>query len=273
MSVKGMLNDLQSGYPVQEQLMPVLFVGHGSPMNAVEDNPFSRAWEDTGRQVPRPRAILCVSAHWETLGTHVTGMEHPRTIHDFGGFPRLLYEKQYPAPGSPELARLTQSTIHRTLVKLDSNWGLDHGTWSVLCRMFPKADIPVIQLSLDQTQPPEYHFELARELAPLRQRGILIVGSGNIVHNLALITFEEKAYDWAVEFDDQAKRLITQNDFNGLVHYEKLGEAARLAIPSEEHYLPLLYTLALKNESEPMRFFNEQITMGSLSMRSLYIGS
>jgi 4,5-DOPA dioxygenase extradiol len=272
MSLNQSLRDLHNMYPLTDQTMPVLFVGHGNPMNALEENPFSKAWETIGKDIPRPRAILCISAHWETLGTQVTGMDHPRTIHDFGGFPRKLYEVQYPAPGSPELARLLQTTVQKTLVKLDSNWGLDHGTWSVLCRMFPVADIAVVQLSLDHTQKPEYHYALAKELAGLRKRGVLVVGSGNIVHNLGLVAFEDKGYDWAIEFDETAKRLIQSGDFDALVHYENLGRAAKLAIPTEEHYLPLLYALALKDEKDTVRFFADQITMGSLSMRSLLIG-
>jgi 4,5-DOPA dioxygenase extradiol len=272
MSLNRTLKDLHNLFPETDTRLPVLFVGHGSPMNALEQNSFSQTWEAIGQKLPRPRAILCVSAHWETLGTQVTGMEHPRTIHDFGGFPRKLYEMQYPAPGSPELARLTQSTIQQTLVKLDSNWGLDHGTWSVLARMFPAADIPVVQLSLDHTQPPAYHYALAQELAALRKRGVLVVGSGNIVHNLGLIAFDDKAYDWAIEFDETIKQLILKHDDEAIVHYEKLGKAAELSIPTNEHYLPLLYTLALRGEQEPVQFFADQLTYGSLSMRSLWIG-
>lgn len=272
MSLNQTLKDLRDIFPETDVKLPVLFVGHGSPMNAIEENPFSHTWEEIGKQLARPRAILCISAHWETLGTQVTGMEHPRTIHDFGGFPRKLYEMQYPAPGSPALARLAQSTIQKTLVKLDSNWGLDHSTWSVLVRMFPAADIPVVQLSLDHTQRPEYHYALAKELTALRRRGVLVVGSGNIVHNLGLISFDDKAYDWAIEFDETIKQLILNHDDERIVHYEKLGKTAELSIPTNEHYLPLLYTLALRGEQEPVKFFADQLTYGSLSMRSLWIG-
>jgi 4,5-DOPA dioxygenase extradiol len=272
MALNQTLKDLQSMFPETDGKLPVLFVGHGSPMNAIEDNPFSHTWEEIGKQLPRPSAILCISAHWETPGTQVTGMEHPRTIHDFGGFPRQLYEMQYPALGSPELARLTQSTVQKTLIRLDSNWGLDHGTWSVLARMFPAADIPVVQLSLDHTQRPEYHYALARELSTLRKRGVLVVGSGNIVHNLGLISFHNKPYDWAIEFDETIKQLILKGDHESIVHYEKLGQAAALSIPSNEHYLPLLYALALREAQEPVKFFTDQLAYGSLSMRSLWIG-
>jgi 4,5-DOPA dioxygenase extradiol len=272
MSLNQTIKDLHDMFPETDVKLPTLFVGHGSPMNAIEENLFSHTWEDIGKALPKPRAILCVSAHWETQGTQVTGMEHPRTIHDFGGFPRKLYEMQYPAPGSPELARLTQSTVHKALVKLDSNWGLDHGTWSVLVRMFPAADIPVVQLSLDHTQRPEYHYALAIELGALRKRGVLVVGSGNIVHNLGLLAFDNKTYDWAIEFDEMIKRLILAGNNDAVVHYEKLGRAAELSIPTNEHYLPLLYTLALRGEQEPVKFFADQFTLGSLSMRSLWIG-
>jgi 4,5-DOPA dioxygenase extradiol len=255
-----------------DRKMPALFVGHGSPMNAIEDNEFSRAWTEVGKTLPRPDAILCISAHWETGGTFVTEMEQPKTIHDFGGFPSALYAMRYPAPGSPELARLTQAIVHKTKVRLDQTWGLDHGTWSVLCRMFPDADVPVIQLSLDQTQAPEFHYALGKELRVLRNRGVLIVGSGNIVHNLRVAVFQDKAYDWAVEFDEIARKLIVSGDHDPLVAYQNLGQAARLSIPTNEHYLPLLYILALQDKPEPIRFFAERVTLGSISMRSLLIG-
>lgn len=261
-----------SPFAATENKMPALFIGHGSPMNAIEDNEFSRAWIEMGKTLPTPQAILCISAHWETYGVNVTAMEQPRTIHDFGGFPGELFAMQYPAPGSPMLAKLIQKTIRSTLVHLDQSWGLDHGAWSVLCRLFPKTDIPVIQLSLDHTQPPDFHYALGKELRPLRQRGVLIIGSGNIVHNLPLATFHEGAYDWAIDFDETAKRLIFSGDHDSLVNYEKLGQSARQSIPTNEHYLPLLYTLALQDEGEPVRFFTEQVTYGSISMRSFIIG-
>lgn len=252
--------------------MPVLFVGHGSPLNAIEDNEFSRAWVEMGATLPRPRAILCISAHWETRGVAVTAMEQPRTIHDFYGFPRPLYEKKYPAPGSPQVARLIQQTVRKTVVQLDTGWGLDHGAWSVLCRMFPKADIPVLQLSLDTSQPPAFHYELGRELRVLRQQGILIINSGNIVHNLRAVIWEDTAFGWAQEFDGKIKHWIETGDHENILHYDQLGEAARMAVPTSEHFLPLLYTLAAQEPGEAVQFFADRVTYGSISMRSLKIG-
>jgi len=252
--------------------MPVLFVGHGSPMNAIEDNEFSRAWAELGRALPKPRAILCVSAHWETPSTQVTAMERPRTIDDFYGFPQALYDVTYPAPGSPELARLVQASIPNPQVQLDQSWGLDHGAWSVLCRMFPDAQIPVVQLSLDRSLSPQAHYDLGRQLRELRRNGVLIVGSGNIVHNLQRINWDGGAFDWALDFDDTMRRLIVAGDHAAIIDYPKLGEAARLAIPTNEHFLPLLYILALQEKDEDVRFFAEKVSMGSLSMRSLQIG-
>ena len=241
-------------------------------MNAIEDNEFSRAWSVAAHSLPRPRAILCISAHWETLGTRVTAMDRPQTIYDFFGFPQPLYAKQYPAPGAPDLARLAQATVQRTPVALDLDWGLDHGAWSVLCRMFPQADIPVVQISLDRAQAPACHYELGRELRGLRQKGVLIVGSGNMVHNLCEIVWQDTAYDWALEFDAQMKDFIQSGDHDSIIHYEKLGAAAHLAVPTNEHYLPLLYVLALQGKGEEVSFFAEKVTLGSMSMRSVRIG-
>ena len=252
--------------------MPVVFAGHGSPMNAIEDNAFSRAWAELGESLPRPKAILCISAHWQTTGTWVTAMPIPKMIYDFIGFPAELYQVLYPAPGAPEWAQVTRKTIQSARVGLDTDWGLDHGAWSVLCRMFPQADVPVFQLSLDQTQPPFYHYALGRELAPLREQGILIVGSGNVVHNLGLTQWEDTAFDWAVEFDRTIKALIEKHDHAALIDYGSLGKTAELAIPTNEHYLPLLYTLALQDRDEPVRFFAEQVTLGSISMRGMVVG-
>lgn len=276
MSLNDTLQQLNAAFPDTDQKMPILFVGHGSPMNAIEDNEFSRAWKSIGQELPKPRAILCVSAHWYTRGTLVTGMDKPKTIHDFGGFPRELYEQEYPAPGSPALARLTQAAIKRTDVIFDEEWwGLDHGTWSVLARMFPQADVPVVQLSIDGTQPGEYHYALGQELNALRNKGVLIVGSGNIVHNLQLASFQEdgqdQAYDWAIEFDQTIKDLIERGDHASIVNYQKLGQAARLSIPTNDHYLPLLYILALQAKHETVRFFADKVLAGSLSMRSVLI--
>jgi 4,5-DOPA dioxygenase extradiol len=246
-------------------------VGHGSPLNAIEDNEFSRAWIEVGQALPRPNAILCISAHWETAGTWVTAMDRPKTIYDFYGFPPELYEKKYPALGSPGLARLVQET-RMTQVRLDQTWGLDHGAWSVLSRMFPNADIPVVQLSLDRTQAPPFHYALGKELRTLRDKGILIVGSGNMVHNLRMVAWQDEAYDWALEFDETIQRLILSGDHAAIVHYQNLGEAARLAVPTNEHYLPLLYVLAVQDRQEPIRFFTDRVTLGAISMRSVWIG-
>lgn len=254
--------------------MPVLFLGHGSPMNAIEDNPFSRGWQEVGRGLPRPSAILCISAHWETRGTFVTGMDKPRTIHDFGGFPQALFDVQYPAPGSPELAASTQQAITSAHVGVDHAWGLDHGAWSVIIHLFPKADIPVVQLSLDRTLSPAQHYALASELASLRKKGVLIIGSGNMVHNLGVIDWHNPAggYDWAQEASTRMKELIQSGDHGGLVNYGTQGKAFQLSIPTPEHYLPLLYTLALKEEADPLSLFNDQLMMGSIAMTSLRIG-
>lgn len=251
--------------------MPALFVGHGSPMNAIEDNEFSRAWAAMGRALPRPQAILCVSAHWQTRGSHATAMANPRTIYDFYGFPDALYRQQYPAPGAPGLARLVQETAP-VPVGLDQGWGLDHGAWSVLIKMYPQADIPVVQLSLDATQPPAYHYALGRALRPLRERGVMILGSGNIVHNLRLMCWEDRAFDWAAEFDATAKQFIEAGDHQSLVEYGKLGRSAALSIPTNEHYLPLLYALGAAEDGEQVQFFADRVTFCAISMRSLRIG-
>jgi 4,5-DOPA dioxygenase extradiol len=261
--------------------MPVLFVGHGSPMNAIEDNVFSRGWQEAAGRLPRPQAILCVSAHWETRGSHVTAMEQPRTIHDFGGFPRELYEAQYPAPGSRWLADRVRETVRGASIGLDTGWGLDHGAWSVLNRMYPAADIPVVQLSLDATQPAKYHYDLGRELAPLREMGVLILGSGNIVHNLRRVmlrgtdmsSFNEPfALDWARDADTLFHQLIDADRHAELIDYPSLGSAVQLAVPTPEHYLPMLYILALKEKGETLTYFNDQAVAGSLTMTSFTIG-
>ena len=257
--------------------MPVLFVGHGSPMYVIEENEFTQTWQKLGETIPTPKAILCISAHWETRGTHVTAMPKPPTIHDFGGFPRELYEIQYPAPGSPELANKTIQTIQKTNVLADDKWGLDHGAWSVIMRMYPKADIPVIQMSLDYNKTPGEHYEMAKELASFRDNGILIIGSGNMVHNLHKVAWdkqddEEYGFDWALEANDTFKKLIQSNHHKELIHYDLLGKAVQMAVPTPDHFLPLLYALALKNESETVSYFNDKAVMGSLTMTSLKIG-
>ncbi|HNO71546.1 MAG TPA: 4,5-DOPA dioxygenase extradiol [Bacteroidia bacterium] len=254
-----------------EAIMPVLFVGHGNPMNAIEKNEYNTSWNALGKNLPKPKAILCVSAHWLTSGTKVTAMEQPKTIHDFGGFPDELFAQQYPAKGSPEFAKETQALITKTKVQSDFEWGLDHGTWSVLLPMFPQADIPVYQLSIDYSKPPQYHYELAKELAELRKRGVLIVGSGNIVHNLRMIDWNGKAFDWAIEFDEKIKKYIDEKNHNDIINYEKLGKLAQLAVPTNDHYLPLLYSLALQDKKDSVKYFNDKCEMGSISMRSLII--
>ncbi len=252
--------------------MPVLFLGHGSPMNAIEDNEFSLAWQEAATHIPIPKVILCISAHWETLGSQVTAMEAPRTIHDFYGFPRPLFEKQYPAPGLPELAARIVNLLGENKVQLDQSWGLDHGAWSVLCRMYPQADIPVVQLSLDRSIDPVGHYQIGRELQQLRQEGVLVIGSGNIVHNLRLVVWEDRAFDWAVEYDAKVTQWILEGDHDSIIHYEKYGKPAMLAVNSAEHYLPLLYVLGLKDAVEPVSFFADKLWGGSISMRCARIG-
>jgi 4,5-DOPA dioxygenase extradiol len=274
MSGLGALTSALAGFDRRERRMPAVFVGHGSPMNAVEDNDWSRGWARVGAALPRPSAILCVSAHWQTRGVMVTAVDRPPTIHDFSGFPEELHRAAYPAPGSPELARLTREEVKTAAVGLDREWGLDHGTWSVLARMFPRADIPVVQLSLDATRPPTWHYELAADLRGLRERGVLVMGSGNIVHNLRRLDRRSPrtGLDWALEFDARIKELIDEGDHRAVVDYEALGPAARLSVPTNEHYLPLLYALGVKDGAEPIAYFNDAMAMGAISMRSLVIG-
>jgi 4,5-DOPA dioxygenase extradiol len=252
--------------------MPVLFVGHGSPINAIEDNEFSRAWEQMGQSLPRPEAILCISAHWETSSVQVTAMESPRTIYDFYGFPGQLYAVRYPAPGSPALASQVERTLTGAGVQQDLAWGLDHGAWSVLRRMFPAADIPVVQLSLDYTKSPQEHYELGKRLSALRYQGVLIVGSGNMVHNLRLVKWDDTAYDWAIEFDELLKQRILAGDHPSIVQYNQHGRIATLSVPTAEHFLPLLYVLAVQDPGEPVSFFADKVTLGSISMRGVRIG-
>ncbi len=253
--------------------MPVLFMGHGNPMNAIEDNAYARAWEALGREIGRPSAILCVSAHWETEGSRVSTQVSPRTIHDFYGFPRELYDVGYPCPGSPSVAEEI-IRLSGQIVTPDETWGIDHGTWSVLRRMYPEADIPVVQLSLDFLKEPRLHFELARRLAPLRTQGVLIIGSGNLVHNLRVMRYGqgERPYDWAVSFDETVARLIEERRFDRLTDYAGLGREAELSIPTNEHYLPLLYALATAREEDAVAFPVTGIDLGSVSMRCVRIG-
>ncbi len=266
------LNKITEQYGHTET-MPVLFLGHGNPMNAIEENEFTKGWADAGKSIVKPNAILCISAHWETPGTYITAMDKPKTIHDFGGFPQPLFDLQYPAPGDVELARETKEGITKTPVDLNYDWGLDHGCWVVVSRMYPKADIPVIQLSLDYNKPAQWHFELAKELAFLRKKGVLIIGSGNMVHNLGMLNWkDDKPFDWAIEANDTVKKRIAQHDYESLTNYNSLGKAMQLAVPTPEHYLPLLYTLALQDSNEKVSFFNDKNVMGSISMTSLKIG-
>ncbi len=255
-------------------IMPVLFVGHGSPMNAIEENEFTTTWRNLGETLPRPQAILCVSAHWETRGTHLTAMPEPKTIHDFGGFPRELFEVQYPAPGDPQLASDVRQNIKNTQVGLDrSEWGFDHGAWTVVKHLYPQADVPMIEMSIDHFQKPEYHYELARELAFLRSRGVLVVGSGNIVHNLREVNWhdENAAYDWAQETNEKVKQAIIDNNHKDLIDFKNQGAAFQRAISTAEHYIPLLYALGLQTKSDTISFFNDKIIMGSLSMMGVLI--
>ena len=258
--------------------MPVLFLGHGSPMNAIEENTFVAGFRATSRSIEKPKAILCISAHWETNGTYVTAMDHPRTIHDFGGFPKELFAVQYPAPGSPELAKETKALITQTEVSLDDQWGLDHGAWSVIKHLYPDADVPVIQMSLDYTRPASYHYALAKELSSLRNKGVLIVGSGNMVHNLRMVAWDKLnadpyAFDWAIEANDKMKTWIQSGDHQSLIDYRTQGKAFDLAIPTPEHYLPLIYTLALQEKNESVAVFNDQPVGGSISMTSIKISA
>ncbi len=253
--------------------MPALFLGHGSPMNALENNSFSKTWELLGKSITQPKAILAVSAHWETRGTYVTAMEHPRTIHDFGNFPQALFDIQYPAKGDLELAQKIQSIITKTQVELDYNWGLDHGTWSLLTQMFPNADIPVLQLSLNRDLSPKEHYEIGRELRLLKSEGILVLGSGNIVHNLSKMNLDprSKPFDWAVKFDEKIKQSLLESDHQAVVEYESLGEVARLSAPTPEHFLPLLYIIALQETEERVTFPVEGVVSGAISMRGVMV--
>jgi 4,5-DOPA dioxygenase extradiol len=256
-----------------EKRFPVLFVGHGNPMNAIQKSLFHENWVKIGEALPKPSTIICISAHWVTDGMFVTAMEQPRTIHDFYGFPRALFEREYPAPGAPGLAEEVKLLVVGHEVRGDFQWGLDHGTWSVLLPMFPLANIPVIQLSLDNSLSLEEHYAVARELALLREKGVLIIGSGNIVHNLRMLDFYTKAHDWAVEFDSYIKSAIDRHDHQAVLQYAQKGTIARYAVPTTEHFLPLLYSLALQHEDDQITYFNDDFEFGSLSMRSFIISS
>lgn len=256
--------------------LPVLFLGHGSPMNAIEENQFVQGFRKVSAEIEKPSAILCISAHWETRGTFVTAMKHPRTIHDFSGFPAALYDVRYSAPGSPKIAEETKKLVKKTKVESDENWGLDHGAWSVIKHMYPNADVPVIQMSLDYTKPADFHYELAKELAMLRERGVLIVGSGNMVHNLRMVAWDRinddvYGYDWALEAMEKMQNFILDDNHVPLVNYGAQGTAFNLAIPTPEHYLPLLYALAIKEKKDNISIFNHSAIAGSLAMTSVKI--
>ncbi|GGC12031.1 dioxygenase [Marinobacterium zhoushanense] len=252
--------------------LPVAFIGHGSPMNAIEDTPFAQTWRKLGQQLPKPAAILCVSAHWLTRGSFVSAATQPDTIHDFGGFPQALFDVQYRAPGSPEGAALVQTLTRQAsgqaLVRLDDKQGLDHGTWSVLSRMYPDADIPVFQLSIDYHRPMAYHYQLAQQLSTLRERGVLIIGSGNIVHNLRAVRMIDGGYDWALAFNQRIKELLLDGDHQSILNYPQFGQAAQLSVPTPDHYIPMLYAIGLQRANDRLEFFNDSVTRGAISMSS-----
>jgi 4,5-DOPA dioxygenase extradiol len=262
----------------QDYTMPVLFIGHGSPMNGIEHTAFSDYWKKLASEVPTPKAVLVISAHWLTRGTKITAMDFPKTIHDFGGFPQALFDVQYPAPGDAALAQETRSLIQSTNVELDHDWGLDHGTWTIVRHMYPEANIPVLQLSIDYSKGPQYHYDLAKELAALRKKGVLILGSGNMVHNLRMVHMpnrsvddfnREYGYDWAIELNELFKKNILDGNHEPLIKYEKMHAAAQLAIPTPDHYYPLLYTLGLQGKKDEASIFNDSLLAGSLSMTSV----
>ena len=269
------LRRFSDALPGDRNKMPVLFVGHGSPMNGIENNPFSDSWKSLGVELPAPTAVIVISAHWFTDGTRITAMDKPQTIHDFGGFPKALFDVQYPAPGNPSLALETAALVHRAHVVPDHDWGLDHGAWTVVRHMFPDASIPVLQLSIDYTKPASWHYELAKELANLRRRGVLILASGNMVHNLRVMNWHlpESGFDWAIETNDIFKKHLLDGNHRALIEYEKLGAAVRMSIPTPEHYLPLIYALGLQEKSDMTTLFNDKTLMGSISMTSVLFSS
>jgi 4,5-DOPA dioxygenase extradiol len=276
MTTLGSFKTIADGLQEEDEIMPALFIGHGSPMNAIEDNEFTKKWREIVKTIPLPKAILCISAHWETEGTYVTAMEQPETIHDFGGFPKALFDAQYPAPGSKWLAEETQKMITTTHVHATNGWGLDHGTWSVLKQLYPEANIPVIQMSIDHYKDAQYHYDLAKQLAGLRKKGVLIVGSGNIVHNFQYAKFADfnkpSGLDWALEADASFKKMIAEKDHQPLINYQKHSRAFQLSAPTPEHYLPMIYTIALQGKNETASFFNDVVIGGSFSMTSVRIG-
>lgn len=272
------LNDFNNNpkaFPNTEK-MPVLFLGHGSPINAIEENQFVDGFRNLAKTLPRPNAILCISAHWYINSTKVTAMKMPPTIHDFGGFPKKLFNVQYPAPGSPELAKETKQLLSPLIVELDEKWGLDHGAWSVIKHLYPNADVPVIELSIDYTRSPDYHFDLVKQLGSLRDKGILIIGSGNIVHNLGLVDWQNFdkdnfGFDWAIEAKETINQWLLDENYQPIIHYDKQIRAIQLAVPTPDHYLPLIYALGLKGKADKIELFNDKMVAGSLSMTSLKI--
>lgn len=255
--------------------MPAIFIGHGNPMNALTINVYTRSWRSIGEAMPKPKAVLCISAHWYIPALAVTAMEQPRTIHDFGGFPRELFEFQYPASGSPALAERVNGLLGGNVAMDESHWGLDHGTWSVLCHVFPEADVPVVQLSIDETKPASWHYDTAKLLAPLRNDGVLVIGSGNIVHNLHTYAWGDQSgepFDWALRFDQNARGLMLSGTHAPLIEYETLGKDALLSAPTPDHYLPLLYILALQADGDEVSFPVEGFDGGSISMTTVMVG-
>ena len=276
MTTLSSLRTFTEGLEEQENTMPVMFIGHGSPMNSIEQNEFSSKWKALGK-LYHPKAILCISAHWLTRGTFVTAMPHPQTIHDFGGFPQELFQVEYPAPGNPDLAKQTTGMLTSAKTELNYDWGLDHGTWSILKNMYPAANIPVVQLSIDYSKGGQFHYDLAKELVSLRKKGVLIIGSGNMVHNLGMVAWEKLnepgyGFDWAHQMNDTFKKDIEGFRDDALIHYEKYGNPGKLAIPTPDHYYPLLYILGLRNRKDPVQFFNDKAVAGSLTMTSAIFG-
>ncbi len=270
LSLKNLLSE-------EDYTYPVLFIGHGSPMNGIEDNNFSQQWKKQVEHLPTPKAVLVISAHWLTRGTYITAMEQPKTIHDFGGFPQELFDVQYKAPGSPLVAEQTKNLITSTSVGLDHEWGLDHGTWTVVRHMYPNAYVPVLQLSIDYNQPAQYHYELAKQLKELRKMGVLIIGSGNMVHNLGKVAWNKLnepnyGYDWAIEAHELFKKLVQEKNHQSLIDYQKLGSSVALAIPTPDHYYPLIYTLGVSDEKDNIALFNDELVGGSLNMTSVQFG-
>lgn len=275
METLGQFRKFTSALP-QTAPMPVLFVGHGSPMNGIETNEFNQKWVEIAAQIPVPAAVLIVSAHWLSKGTRITAMDFPPTIHDFGGFPQALFDVRYPSPGHPELAAITSKLVSSTPVTLDHDWGLDHGAWTIVRHMYPAAEIPVLQLSIDHQKSAQEHYNLAKELSALRKKGVLILSSGNMIHNLRMMNWEMingGGYDWALELNEKFKTLINNKIHQPLIDYHRLGPAALMAIPTPEHYLPLLYTLALQEDHENVVLFNDNAVGGSLTMTSVLVGS